>query len=54
MRLRSVRFKRPPYSHGEDAERADLVRDLMSLYGCYLQKCYDMDRGDIVWMARYA
>lgn len=56
MRLHSVRFKELPQVtdrlEARDA-RADFVRDLMTLHGCYLQKCYDSDRDCLVWMARY-
>ena len=55
MRLHSVRFKPVglPVTKDVLVERSDLVRDLMSLHGCYLQKCYDSDRDCLVWMARY-
>lgn len=53
MRLHSVRFKHMTTDPGDGYALSVIVRDLMTLHGCYLQKCYDSDRDCLVWVARY-
>lgn len=53
MRLHSVKFKRASWSREEEAARADFVRDLMSLHGCYLEKVWFARDARQGWVARY-
>jgi len=48
-----VKFKRASWSREEEAARADFVRDLMSLHGCYLEKVWFARDARQGWVARY-
>jgi hypothetical protein len=55
MRLHSVRFKRAPYSTADAYKRSEIVRDLCTLYGCYLERVFATNDPsyNVKWMARY-
>lgn len=50
VRLHRIRFKHAPMSLRGNGARADFVRDLMIMYGCYLQR---EDAFGYEWRAHY-